>query len=38
VQACVRRRIALDGVDPSDWTPDLGIWRGPAGAEQEVAA
>jgi hypothetical protein len=38
VQAFVRRRIALDGVDPSDWTPDLGIWRGPAGAEQEVAA
>jgi hypothetical protein len=26
-QAFVRHRIALDGVDPFDWTPLLGIWR-----------
>jgi hypothetical protein len=36
-QAFVRARIALDGVDPSSWNPNLAIWRGPVGTEQEVA-
>jgi hypothetical protein len=36
VQAFVRQRIALDGVDPANWTPDLAIWRGPLGTEQGV--
>jgi hypothetical protein len=29
VQAFVRTRIALDGIDPQSWHPDLAIWRGP---------
>jgi len=37
VQAIVRQRVALDGVDPVDWTPDLAIWRAPLGTEPEVA-
>jgi len=37
VQAFVRQRIALDGVDPVDWTPDLAIWRAPPGTEPEAA-
>jgi hypothetical protein len=37
VHAFVRQRIALDGVDPSSWNPNLAIWRGPVGTEQEAA-
>lgn len=37
VQAFVRQRIALDGVDPASWTPDLAIWRGATGTEFEAA-
>jgi hypothetical protein len=33
----VRNRVELDGVDPSNWSPDLAIWRGPLGSVQEVA-
>jgi len=36
VHSFVRNRIQLDGVDPSTWNPDLAIWRGPTGTEQEV--
>jgi len=35
VPSFVRNRIALDGVDPVSWNPDLAIWRGPVGTEQE---
>lgn len=37
VQAFVRQRIALDGVDPIDWAPDLAIWRALPGTEPEAA-
>lgn len=30
-------RISLDGVDPATWSPNLAIWRGSAGTEEEVA-
>jgi hypothetical protein len=33
-QAFVRQRIALDGVDPVDWTPVLGIWRAQTATHQ----
>jgi hypothetical protein len=36
VHSFVRSRIELDGVDPVTWNPDLAIWRGPVGTEQEV--
>ncbi len=36
-RAFVRERIALDGVDCSNWAPDLAIWSGPAETAQEVA-
>jgi hypothetical protein len=29
-------RIALDGVNPDTWTPNLGIWRGAVGTEDAV--
>jgi hypothetical protein len=32
LQAFVRRRIALDGVDPLNWTPDPAMWRRPVAA------
>jgi len=32
----VRQRIQMDGVDPQTWNPDLAIWRGPVGTEQET--
>jgi hypothetical protein len=28
------RRIALDGVNPDTWTPNLAIWRGSVGTEE----
>jgi hypothetical protein len=34
VHAFVRSRIALDGVDPASWNPDLAIWRVPVGTER----
>lgn len=37
VQAFVRQRVALDGVDPSTWSPNLALWRAPVGSEQRVA-
>jgi hypothetical protein len=37
VQSFVRQRIALDGVDPINWIPDLAIWRGPLGTQREAA-
>jgi hypothetical protein len=36
VLSFVRNRVALDGIDPLTWSPDLAIWRGPAGTEREV--
>jgi hypothetical protein len=36
VDAFVHTRVELDGVDPRTWSPDLAIWRGPAGSEQEA--
>jgi hypothetical protein len=37
VQAFVRQRIALDGVYPADWTPNLAIWRERVSAERGAA-
>jgi hypothetical protein len=37
VPEVVRRRAALEGVDPATWSPNLAIWRGRAGADEEVA-
>lgn len=37
VPAFVRRRIALDGVDPANWTPNLAIWRGAVETKPRVA-
>jgi hypothetical protein len=37
VPTFVRQRIALDGVDPVQWIPNLSIWRGPVGTEQEAS-
>jgi hypothetical protein len=37
LHAFVRKRIALDGVDPVSWNPDLAIWREPAQADEEGA-
>lgn len=37
VQAFVRKRIGLDGVDTTDWTPNLAIWRDVLGTEEEAA-
>ena len=36
VLSFVRERIELDGVDAVHWSPDLAIWRGPTGTEQEA--
>jgi hypothetical protein len=33
----VLQRVNLDGVDAATWTPNLSIWRGRAGTEEEVA-
>jgi len=33
----VRHRVGLDGIDTATWSPNLAIWRGRAGAEEEVA-
>ncbi len=33
----VLHRISLDGVDPGTWSPNLAIWRGSAGTDEEVA-
>jgi hypothetical protein len=37
VHSFVRNRVELDGVDPQTWTPNLAIWRGPVGTEQEAS-
>ena len=31
------RRIGLDGVNPDTWTPNLAIWRGSVGTEEDAA-
>jgi hypothetical protein len=33
----VLQRIRLDGIDTTTWSPNLAIWRGRAGTEDEVA-
>jgi hypothetical protein len=37
VHSFVRNRVQLDGVDPRSWTPNLAIWRGPVGTQQEAS-
>jgi len=37
VRSFVRARVKFDGVDPQTWSPDLAIWRGPVGTEQEAS-
>jgi hypothetical protein len=33
----VLQRVGLDGIDTATWSPNLAIWRGSAGSEEEVA-
>jgi hypothetical protein len=33
----VLNRVSLDGIDTATWSPNLAIWRGRAGSEEEVA-
>jgi hypothetical protein len=37
VPSFVRSRVKFDGVDPQTWSPDLAIWRGPVGTEQDAS-
>jgi hypothetical protein len=33
----VLHRVSLDGIDTTTWSPNLAIWRGRAGTEEDVA-
>ena len=37
IPAFVLHRVSLDGIDTATWSPNLAIWRGRAGTEEEVA-
>jgi hypothetical protein len=37
IPKAVLQRVGLDGIDTATWSPNLAIWRGDAGSEEEVA-